>query len=209
VAKKKRKRRRSRAKQTLPGTPMAKKRDARASEDAPRKDEKKKGNERTDGDAPETSHSLPPTKKSNLPPEQAHDDREIDAWTIIRFGSIVLGLTALSMIVMWGLGPALESSERSRYEPPSPMASRLPDEPAGPKLQRIPKKGLEALRAQEREQLETYGWVDEDNGVVQIPIERAMELLAERGLPARSAEEPRDDVSMPTDSSLGTRRSTR
>jgi hypothetical protein len=33
--------------------------------------------------------------------------------------------------------------------------------------------------------LEGYGWVDREAGVVRLPIERAMELLLERGLPTR------------------------
>ena len=32
-------------------------------------------------------------------------------------------------------------------------------------------------------QLNSYGWVDEKAGVAHIPIERAMELIAQRGLP--------------------------
>jgi DNA-binding GntR family transcriptional regulator len=33
--------------------------------------------------------------------------------------------------------------------------------------------------------LHSYGWVDRDAGIVRIPIERAIEILAERGLPTR------------------------
>ena len=35
----------------------------------------------------------------------------------------------------------------------------------------------------QEKQLNSYGWVDEKAGVAHIPIERAMELTAERGLP--------------------------
>jgi hypothetical protein len=35
-------------------------------------------------------------------------------------------------------------------------------------------------------QLNSYGWVDEKAGVAHIPIERAMELTAQRGLPVYS-----------------------
>jgi len=48
---------------------------------------------------------------------------------------------------------------------------------------------LPARRLVGAELLEGYQWLDEDAGVVRIPIERAMELLAERGLPSRSAAE--------------------
>ncbi len=40
------------------------------------------------------------------------------------------------------------------------------------------------LMKQEQE-LNSYGWVDEKAGVAHIPIERAMQLVAERGLPVK------------------------
>jgi hypothetical protein len=39
------------------------------------------------------------------------------------------------------------------------------------------------LHAREDLLLENYTWVDESKGTVRIPIERAMELIAQRGLP--------------------------
>lgn len=39
---------------------------------------------------------------------------------------------------------------------------------------------LKAMRAEEDKVLHSYGWVDKQNGIARIPIERAMELLAER-----------------------------
>jgi hypothetical protein len=66
---------------------------------------------------------------------------------------------------------------------------------------------LPARRLVGAELLEGYQWVDEQAGVVRIPIERAMELLAERGLPSRSAAEAdqfRDrGLGGPSDSSGG------
>jgi len=35
----------------------------------------------------------------------------------------------------------------------------------------------------QEKQLHSYGWVDEKDGVARIPIERAMELIVQRGLP--------------------------
>jgi len=39
------------------------------------------------------------------------------------------------------------------------------------------------MHAREDLLLENYSWVDESKGTVRIPIERAMDLIAERGLP--------------------------
>ena len=43
------------------------------------------------------------------------------------------------------------------------------------------------MHAKEDMLLENYSWVDRSKGTVRIPIERAMELIAERGLPVAPA----------------------
>lgn len=52
-------------------------------------------------------------------------------------------------------------------------------------------EALKALRATEAAALTTYGWVDKDKGIVHIPIDKAMELLLQRGLPTRPPKQPR------------------
>ena len=54
-----------------------------------------------------------------------------------------------------------------------------------PQLQTNPAADLATLRAQEDGKLHSYGWVDRNAGIIRIPIERAIELTADRGLPAR------------------------
>lgn len=43
-----------------------------------------------------------------------------------------------------------------------------------------------SLYAAQDTKLNSYGWVDHSNGIVRIPIERAMNLIVQRGLPART-----------------------
>lgn len=50
--------------------------------------------------------------------------------------------------------------------------------PPPPRLQANPSEEMAAFRARENEILSTYGWIDPNRGVVRIPIERAMELVA-------------------------------
>ena len=59
---------------------------------------------------------------------------------------------------------------------------RLPPEP---RLQTDPREDLTNMRQAEEQLLTSYGWVDRNAGVVRIPIEQAMKLTAERGLPTR------------------------
>ena len=43
-----------------------------------------------------------------------------------------------------------------------------------------------ALYAVQNRKLNSYGWQDRSNGIVHIPIERAMDLVVQRGLPTRT-----------------------
>ncbi len=44
---------------------------------------------------------------------------------------------------------------------------------------------LTEVRLREEQTLATYDWIDINAGTVRIPIDRAMDLIAQRGLPAR------------------------
>ena len=58
-----------------------------------------------------------------------------------------------------------------------------------PRLQVDASKELRQMRAAEDAALSSYGWVDKDAGIVKIPVDRAMEILAKKGLPARKQEQ--------------------
>jgi hypothetical protein len=53
--------------------------------------------------------------------------------------------------------------------------------PPAPRLQVFPRGDLTRLRANEDAQLQSFGWVDRGQQVARMPIDRAMQLLAERG----------------------------
>jgi hypothetical protein len=59
-----------------------------------------------------------------------------------------------------------------------------------PNLQIIPHDDLVALRSREEDELNTYAWIDRRAGVVRIPIERAMDLVAAHGLPVTPTNAP-------------------
>lgn len=58
-------------------------------------------------------------------------------------------------------------------------------EAPAPRLQVNSARELEEMRAQEEAILHGYAWVDREHGVTRIPIEKAMQLIVERGLPMR------------------------
>jgi hypothetical protein len=130
------------------------------------------------------SHPEPPAPDVTL----GHEERDVYPRPIVL---AVLGLVAVSaaafvaMHLLFNLLAAFEARETAA---PSPLAGTygLKEAPA-PHLQTSPLHDLVDLRARDAAALHEYAWVDRDAGVVRIPIERAIALLAERGLPARPA----------------------
>jgi hypothetical protein len=58
--------------------------------------------------------------------------------------------------------------------------------PPEPRLQTNPGEDLKALRAEEDRRLGTYGWIDREQRVLRLPIERAMDQVIRRGVPVRA-----------------------
>jgi hypothetical protein len=49
-----------------------------------------------------------------------------------------------------------------------------------------PYQQLQQLRVQEDHILTTYAWVDKNGGTVRIPIDRAIDMLAAKGVPSHN-----------------------
>jgi hypothetical protein len=77
---------------------------------------------------------------------------------------------------------AVSDAAARRY----PLAQGVSQDPPAPRLQTQPFKDIYQLKTEQRGVLHGYGWVDKAGGVVHIPIERAMELTVQRGLPTRA-----------------------
>lgn len=104
-------------------------------------------------------------------------------------GLVVLLLAGI--FLMKALFGFLSAEHKRTDAPPSPLASELPTEPPLPRLQKTPVQDLTKLREEEKTALGNYGWVEQNAGVVRIPIDRAVDLVLERGLPVRkSGNEP-------------------
>jgi len=116
---------------------------------------------------------------------EGHETSEIRARPV--FLSI-LGLAAtivLSGIVVLALFRFVDARLTQEEGPASALAVPSGQLPPAPRLQTDEPGDLAKYRAEEEQKLTTYGWVDRQNGVVRIPIERAKALLLEQGLPTR------------------------
>jgi hypothetical protein len=117
-----------------------------------------------------------------------YERSDVQSARVVRTGVGILAVVAVFFALMWMLEGVLLQSEKDAQAPRHPLASTLSrTEPPLPRLQPDPRADLLAFRAKEDAVLHTYGWVDKSRGIVRVPIERAMEILAQRGLPSRAA----------------------
>ena len=119
--------------------------------------------------------------------ESGHEQSDLSPRNISLF---VAGLAVLIIVVLlasYALMAWLREDAARRAEPPSPLAV-VPAPMSAPRLEIQPGHALKAMREQEEARLKGYGWIDREKGIVHIPIERAMELLVKKGLPARQGE---------------------
>jgi hypothetical protein len=123
--------------------------------------------------------------KTPHPPAPTREKRDINIRKVAVYGSAMLVVICLAgVLTTVVIFKKLAGSDANEGVPPSPMLEAQPLPPE-PRLQANPMLDLKKYRAAEEIELGSYGWADKPNGVVRIPVERAMELVLERGLPAR------------------------
>ena len=113
-----------------------------------------------------------------------HEPSDADVGAVSKFGIGLAALSVLVLVLMLVMLNAFEKQKASTTPALSPLVSQR-SQPPGPRLQVRPERDIEHLRAVEDSVLGSYGWVMREAKVIRIPIDRAIELTAQRGLPAR------------------------
>lgn len=125
-------------------------------------------------------------------PTVHHEESDVDVRGVLAFAAALVVFSIVVTGIVWGFYRYFEAREARQPQPSYPLAAQQADRvPPEPRLQTNPREDLRQLREQEDLVLTTYGWVDENAGVVRIPIDVAMKLTVERGLPARRQDRPR------------------
>jgi len=130
------------------------------------------------------------SKHAGVEPGRGYETRDTSIPTLVKFA---VGLFVLLVVAMWAMRGLFNyfRVEQTLGPPASPFADTRPLPPP-PRLQVAPARDWRELHASEDRMLSSYGWVDRQAGVVRIPISHAMDLLAQRGLPARGGAPPRE-----------------
>jgi hypothetical protein len=122
-------------------------------------------------------------------PGVAHEREQFDLRFILWIG---VGLAATCLVVQLLVGWLLGGLEKFNAQPSGnvstlaledakrPLAQRLDSVPA-PRLEGIEReiepRGIAAARASAETRMDRYGWTNRDDGIVHIPIEKALETV--------------------------------
>lgn len=124
-----------------------------------------------------------------------YEDRDLGARGILVF-LVVLGITGLLLCVMvWGYFDYHARHMRAAVPLPGPQVINTPNAEIAPPETRFPKPALQTddvndlnqYRQQDNARLSSYGYIDQKNGIVHIPIDQAMDQIVKQGLPTRPA----------------------
>lgn len=131
--------------------------------------------------------------------EFEHEDLGTRGVFAFLIGLAVVGIVIYFIIV--GMYDFLDKYERSQMATASPLVTtkgamsrvvtqedmtRTFKDNGAPMLETNERDQLRGFLMNQEDQLNSYGWVDEKAGVARIPIERAMDLIAQQGLPVYS-----------------------
>ena len=101
---------------------------------------------------------------------------------------LALGCAAALALMAWLFG-VFNAQAQARDLPGHPLAPEH-ELPSGPQLQPDPPGAMRAFAAEQQRALQTPAWLDRDAGVVRLPVERALELVLDEGLPVREGGSP-------------------
>jgi hypothetical protein len=115
-------------------------------------------------------------------PHAGHETTDINVWAVGKFAIGLVIVCVVSLLLLFGLLKFFQSREETSVANTVEPVKLFPE----PQLQKTEILDLKALHAEEDKLLNGYAWVDPKQGIVRIPVDRAIEVLAKRGLPSRS-----------------------
>jgi hypothetical protein len=119
-----------------------------------------------------------------------YEKTDAHAGATVRAGLTILGVMFLTALVLVPMYRFLGRREKAEQKPAATVLKPDAAAPAFPRLVASEPAVLAEFRAQEDAFLAGWGWVEKDQGIARMPIEEAMKIVAERGLPTFPAPGP-------------------
>lgn len=141
------------------------------------------------------------TQHGNPAGHSTFEHQDLSPRSILYF-LLALGIaTIVCIFILRGVYEFLDKYERASQPAVNPLITNVPEDTRhvaprypqtafpDPRLEEDERTQLNGIRTEEEKTLYSYGWVNEQQGIVRIPIDRAMDLIVQRGLPVRPQEE--------------------
>jgi len=114
-----------------------------------------------------------------------YEKTDAHAGDTYRAGLYILGTMVVTALVVVPIYRLLARQEARQQKPAATVLKADPNAGivAVPRLVTSEPTVLAEFRAQEDALLTSYGWVEKDKGIARLPIDVAMRVVAERGLP--------------------------
>jgi hypothetical protein len=106
---------------------------------------------------------------------RGHEPIETNVRAVWRTAAAMVGVVLAVFALMAGMTKWFASAE----DRPASDYSAKPD------LNTAEQSPLQQLRNQEQALLSNYGWIDREAGIARIPVDRAIEIISQNGLPAQ------------------------
>lgn len=133
--------------------------------------------------------------------ETHHETSDVNVRALLWFVAIFIVFAAVSHVVIWVMYRWLRQRDRVQTAPPltaitrpvgvetppqprlQPFPDRAPDGKVEAPYTTTPVMDLQQMRAAEEEALTTPAWIDQQKGIVRLPIDIAKQLVVQQGLP--------------------------
>jgi hypothetical protein len=112
-----------------------------------------------------------------------HERKDVDVLSLLTIAFLLFFSCMIIFLVVSGMMHYFKLHEPAKTAGQANLPVTSSEEFPKPRLQIKGAVDLAKLRAAEEANLDSYGWIDRSSGTVRIPIDRAMQLLLERGLP--------------------------
>jgi hypothetical protein len=110
-------------------------------------------------------------------------DREINLRSILWIGVWLAVGTLVTSLLMWWFLRGFQAYDEHHEVKMMPMMAQNPQKtPPGPLLQISPPVDMVEMRAQEDTVLHHAGWVDQPGGTLRVPVDVAIDAIAQRGV---------------------------
>jgi hypothetical protein len=119
----------------------------------------------------------------------AYEKRDANPRALVYFILIMAAILAATSLSLIWLFKHYQKVENPGSVVAAPFAAARPLPPP-PRIQPNPSADMQGYMQSQQDLLNSYGWIDRQEGVVRLPIDRAMQLLLERGLLTRPPNTP-------------------